>query len=180
MHGCRAALLFLTWFINPFSASLKTNVLSAVQTFARILYGVHRFPLELSDGFASVVEKHRQARGLSRSALASQAGLHQTYIGLLERGKRSPNLDTAQAIARSLGCSLSQLIIEAEKIQQKKSESDEPRPASVAASPDCLVFRRTRHHGFCAECFGGSDRSSAVATSTASACGFRSSPAPIQ
>jgi transcriptional regulator with XRE-family HTH domain len=81
---------------------------------------VHRFPLELSDGFASVVEKHRQARGLSRSALASQAGLHQTYIGLLERGKRSPNLDTAQAIARSLGCSLSQLIIEAEKIQQKK------------------------------------------------------------
>ena len=120
MHGCRAALLFLTWFINPFSASLKTNVLSAVQTFARILYGVHRFPLELSDGFASVVEKHRQARGLSRSTLASQAGLHQTYIGLLERGKRSPNLDTAQAIARSLGSSLSQLIIEAEKIQQKK------------------------------------------------------------
>lgn len=82
---------------------------------------MRRIPLELSDGFASVVEKHRQAKGLSRSALASQAGLHQTYIGLLERGKRSPKLDTAQAIAHSLGLSLSQMIVEAEKIQQRKA-----------------------------------------------------------
>lgn len=82
---------------------------------------MRRIPLELSDSFASVVEKHRRAKGLSRSSLASQAGLHQTYIGLLERGKRSPNLDTAQAIAHSLGSSLSQLIIEAEKIQQRKT-----------------------------------------------------------
>lgn len=77
--------------------------------------------LELSDGFASVVEKYRNARGLSRAALAAKASLHQTYIGLLERGKRSPNLDTAQAIAKSLGCPLSKLIIEAEKIQKRKS-----------------------------------------------------------
>lgn len=82
---------------------------------------MHRIPLELSDSFASVVETRRLAKGLSRSALACEAGLHQTYIGLLERGQRSPNLDTAQAIARSLGCSLSQLIIEAEKLQQKKT-----------------------------------------------------------
>jgi transcriptional regulator with XRE-family HTH domain len=82
---------------------------------------MQRIPIELSDGFASVVEKHRTARGLSRAALAASAGLHQTYIGLLERGKRSPNLDTAQAIAKSLGCSLSTLIIEAEKIKNRKS-----------------------------------------------------------
>jgi transcriptional regulator with XRE-family HTH domain len=77
-----------------------------------------RIPLELSDSFAAVVEKYRKGKGLSRSALAAKAGLHQTYIGLLERGKRSPNMDTAQAIARSLGCSLSRLVIEAEKIQK--------------------------------------------------------------
>jgi transcriptional regulator with XRE-family HTH domain len=79
---------------------------------------MQRIPLELSDGFASVVERHRKAIGLSRASLAAKAGLHQTYIGLLERGKRSPNLDTAQAIAKSLDCSLSKLIIEAEKIQK--------------------------------------------------------------
>ncbi len=80
---------------------------------------MQRFSLDLSDGFASVVEKYRKAKGFSRAALAEKAGLHQTYIGLLERGKRSPNLDTAQAIARSLGQPLSKLIMEAEKNQKK-------------------------------------------------------------
>ncbi len=74
--------------------------------------------LELSDAFAQVVEKHRKAKGLSRVALAERAGLHQTYIGLLERGERSPNLETASSIAKALGVSLSKLIIEAEKRQQ--------------------------------------------------------------
>jgi transcriptional regulator with XRE-family HTH domain len=40
-------------------------------------------------------------------------------IGLLERGKRSSNLDTAQAIAKGLGVPLSQLIKEAEKTQER-------------------------------------------------------------
>lgn len=58
------------------------------------------------------------------------AGLHQTYIGLLERRKRSPNLDTAQSIAKSLGLPLSQLIIEAEKEQTtgRKTDSRTRRP----------------------------------------------------
>jgi transcriptional regulator with XRE-family HTH domain len=69
----------------------------------------------LSDAFSQVVRKHREAGGLSRVALAEKSGLHQTYIGLLERGERSPNLDTANAIAKALSVPLSQLIIEAEK-----------------------------------------------------------------
>ena len=71
--------------------------------------------LELSDAFARVVEKHRKSKGLSKSKLAEKAGLHQTYIGLLERGQRSPNLDTAKAIATALNIKLSKLIAEAEK-----------------------------------------------------------------
>ena len=77
---------------------------------------------ELSDSFALVVEKHRKAKGLSRATLAADAGLHQTYVGLLEHAERSPNLDTAQAIAKALGVRLSQLIIEAEQIQDGKSK----------------------------------------------------------
>ena len=83
---------------------------------------MQRIPSELSDSFGAVVEKRRSAKFLSRAALAELAGLHQTYIGLLERGKRSPNLDTAQAIAKGLGVPLSRLIVEAERIQRKKSE----------------------------------------------------------
>jgi transcriptional regulator with XRE-family HTH domain len=83
---------------------------------------MQRISFDLSDGFASVVEKYRNASGLSRAALAAKAGLHQTYIGLLERGKRSPNLATAQAIANSLGQPLSRLIAEAEKSQKKRQK----------------------------------------------------------
>lgn len=73
----------------------------------------------LSDAFSQVVTKHREKRGMSRAALAELAGLHQTYIGLLERGERSPNLDTAKAIANALGLSLSILITEAESTQKR-------------------------------------------------------------
>jgi transcriptional regulator with XRE-family HTH domain len=74
----------------------------------------------LSDAFSQVVKKHREKRNLSRSGLAELAGLHQTYIGLLERGERSPNLDTANAIASALGLSLNKLIAEAERIHKRR------------------------------------------------------------
>lgn len=70
---------------------------------------------QISDAFAKAVQKHRKAKGLSKSRLAEQAGLHQTYIGLLERGERSPNLDTAKAIAKALGVTLAALITECEE-----------------------------------------------------------------
>jgi len=40
-----------------------------------------RVTSELSDAFAEVVERRRREKELSRAALASKAGLHQTYIG---------------------------------------------------------------------------------------------------
>jgi transcriptional regulator with XRE-family HTH domain len=70
---------------------------------------------QFSDAFSEVVKQAREAKKLSRAALAKKAGLHQTYIGLLERGERSPNLDTAKAIANALEIPLSKLIIKAEQ-----------------------------------------------------------------
>ena len=70
---------------------------------------------QLSDAFSEVVKKYREARKLSKASLAKKAGLHQTYIGLLERGERSPNLDTANAIATALEIPLGKMITEAER-----------------------------------------------------------------
>jgi transcriptional regulator with XRE-family HTH domain len=70
----------------------------------------------LSDAFSQVVKRHRERLNLSRAALAELSGLHQTYIGLLERGERSPNLDTAKAIATALRVPLGKLITEAEQL----------------------------------------------------------------
>ena len=73
----------------------------------------------LSDAFSEVIKRHREKRDLSRAALAELSGLHQTYVGLLERGERSPNLDTAKAIADALGVSLGKLIVESERLAKK-------------------------------------------------------------
>jgi transcriptional regulator with XRE-family HTH domain len=70
---------------------------------------------QFSDRFSEIVKELRERRTLSRAALAKKAGLHQTYIGLLERGDRSPNLDTAKAIADALNVPLAKMIIQAEK-----------------------------------------------------------------
>ncbi|MBI5386523.1 MAG: helix-turn-helix transcriptional regulator [Verrucomicrobia bacterium] len=73
--------------------------------------------LEFSDAFALVLQRHRTALKLSRQALAQRARLHQTYIGLIERGLSNPSLDAAHAIAKALELPLSQLIAEAEAIR---------------------------------------------------------------
>jgi len=51
---------------------------------------------------ARVVREARVAAGLSQEALAEAAGLHRTYISLLERSRRSPSLSTLDAIGRAL------------------------------------------------------------------------------
>lgn len=76
--------------------------------------------MEMSDAFAVVLRKHRAAKGLSRQALAEKACLHQTYVGLVERGLRNPSLDSASALAEALGVLLSKLISEAEALRHKK------------------------------------------------------------
>ena len=79
---------------------------------------MRRRRLEFSDAFALVLQRQRTAKKLSRQELAQKAGLHQTYIGMIERGLSNPSLDTANAIAEALELSLSQLVIEAEAMRQ--------------------------------------------------------------
>jgi transcriptional regulator with XRE-family HTH domain len=69
----------------------------------------------LSASFARVLRREREARGLSQERLAHKAGLHRTYVGLIERGLRNPTLEASHALARALGTSLSAMIGEAEK-----------------------------------------------------------------
>lgn len=69
---------------------------------------------QLSKAFALVLRKHRLAKGLSQERLAELAGIHPTYVGLVERCRRNPSLNVAQSLADALGLSLSRLIAEAE------------------------------------------------------------------
>jgi transcriptional regulator with XRE-family HTH domain len=81
--------------------------------------GMRRGRLEFSDAFAKVLQRHREAKKLSRQALSQKAGLHQTYIGMIERGLSNPSLDTSNAIAEALEIPFSRLIAETETERSK-------------------------------------------------------------
>jgi transcriptional regulator with XRE-family HTH domain len=69
----------------------------------------------LDDGFAEAIKNRRVAAGLSQEALAHLVNLDRTYIGLLERGRRSPSLRTVALFAEAFEISTSRLVREAEK-----------------------------------------------------------------
>lgn len=52
----------------------------------------------------------RTARGLSQEKLALEAGINPTFLGHLERGLKSPTVDTLAKITSALGITLSELM----------------------------------------------------------------------
>jgi transcriptional regulator with XRE-family HTH domain len=69
----------------------------------------------LSVAFGQVVRTRRSELGISQEQLASQSGLHRTYLSRIELGTVRVSLDAARKVANGLGIPLSQLIAEAEK-----------------------------------------------------------------
>jgi transcriptional regulator with XRE-family HTH domain len=84
---------------------------------------MRRRRLGFSDAFALVVQRYRTKKKLSRHALAERSGLHQTYIGLIERGLSNPSLDAANAIAEGLDVPLSTLISKTERLRQRSGSA---------------------------------------------------------
>jgi len=76
--------------------------------------------------FNQIVRQRRLAQGLSQERLSELAEVDRTYVGLLERGKRSPGLDVAKRIATGLDVSLAELIAETERAWDLPSP---PRPS---------------------------------------------------
>jgi transcriptional regulator with XRE-family HTH domain len=65
---------------------------------------------QLPKKFGRIIRARRVAAGLSQEALAESAGLHRTYIGMLERGERAPTIVVVQQLADALGTTMVDLI----------------------------------------------------------------------
>ena len=65
--------------------------------------------LELSKEFGARVRKLRNVLGLSQEELAEKAGVHRTYIGMIERGEKNITLSNIEKIASALGVSVDKL-----------------------------------------------------------------------
>jgi transcriptional regulator with XRE-family HTH domain len=89
-----------------------------LSVFGRFCFGkIRAMPkVEITVAFASVLKKHRAAKGMSQETLAEKANIHPTHVGLLERSLRNPSLKVIKAIADALGLPLAQMIAEAEQL----------------------------------------------------------------
>lgn len=78
--------------------------------FATLSAAVSKLPKK----FGRIIRTRRVEAGLSQEALAERAGLHRTYVGMLERGERAPTIVVVQQLAKALETTMTVLIRELE------------------------------------------------------------------
>ena len=61
------------------------------------------------------IQAARKKAGISQEELAHRAGIHRTYVSLLERDRRSPTVDVVFRICRALNISAAKLVGRAER-----------------------------------------------------------------
>lgn len=69
------------------------------------------------------IQTLRKRRGLTQRELAARAGVDQSYVSLLERGERIPNMDVLETLARELGTPLALLVLLASDTEDLRNVS---------------------------------------------------------
>ena len=57
--------------------------------------------------FGDKVREERNKQNLSQEKLASKAGVHRTYIGMIERAEKNITLENIEKVAKALNLKLS-------------------------------------------------------------------------
>ncbi len=66
--------------------------------------------MTVAQRFGANLVRCRKHAGLSQEDLGARAGLHRTAIGLLERGARTPRIDTLIKLAQALPAEIEDLL----------------------------------------------------------------------
>jgi transcriptional regulator with XRE-family HTH domain len=66
--------------------------------------------IDVARRFGDNLRRARKRSGLSQEDLGARANLHRTAIGLLERGARTPRIDTLIKLARALPSEIDDLL----------------------------------------------------------------------
>ena len=91
------------------------------------------------DRVMQLLRAEREARGVSGYELAKRCGLSQSTMSLLDRGKRTPTLDTVLRIVAVLDVDLGKVVQEAEAAM--KAETVEAAPKANAAKAKARARR---------------------------------------
>ena len=71
--------------------------------------------MELTKTLGEVIRDQRMARGLSQEHFGELAGIHRTYVGMVERGEKNITLSNIVKVARALNLTASELLHIAEE-----------------------------------------------------------------
>lgn len=78
---------------------------------------------KLNVAFGRVLAKLRKQRGWSQEYLGFECELARNYISMLERGERSPTLNTISQICKSLGISEDEIVRQALRVAEETEPS---------------------------------------------------------
>jgi ribosome-binding protein aMBF1 (putative translation factor) len=84
-------------FVDVCGGGDPKRTLSVIPPFAK------RSLMDLLTRFAGNVRRLRSKKKLSQKALADRIGISVSYVSMLERGQRSPPLETIEKMAKALG-----------------------------------------------------------------------------
>lgn len=65
--------------------------------------------MTIAEKFGQRIRSLRKERGMSQERLAEKSGLHNTYIGQIERGEKNPSLESIEKLSKGLDISVAEL-----------------------------------------------------------------------
>lgn len=66
---------------------------------------------EISELVGKRIRLLRESQGLSREECAHRAGIHSTFLSVLERGKKEPSLQTLDKLSKALKVPIREFIV---------------------------------------------------------------------
>jgi transcriptional regulator with XRE-family HTH domain len=71
--------------------------------------------MKIKTKFGKVIKQLRSDRGLSQEELADRAGVHRTYIGMIERAEKNITIENSYKLSKALKVPLSSIFLKIEK-----------------------------------------------------------------
>lgn len=71
--------------------------------------------LEITKTLGQVIRDRRRSKGLSQEELGEIAGMHRTYVGMIERGEKNITLANLVKVSQALDITASELLRQAEE-----------------------------------------------------------------
>jgi transcriptional regulator with XRE-family HTH domain len=78
--------------------------------------------MDLEKAVGAELKAEREKRQISQEKLGFEAGIHRTYVSLIERGVKNPTLDVLFRLCRALDVPPGQFVKNVERRMEKKDK----------------------------------------------------------